>query len=95
MKNNQDSRNSQLEMSKSDNKPKGFLGQMIVEIDGESDILSMEMDNYKELMDQLHPLRNAEFIDVFPFLKVFESPEVKSARVHQMETNQQKEKDKK
>jgi len=38
-------------MSKSDNKPKGFLGQMIVEIDGESDILSMEMDNYKELMD--------------------------------------------
>jgi hypothetical protein len=41
----------------------------------------MEMDNYHELMDQLHPLRNAEFIDVFPFLKVFEKPEVKSARV--------------
>jgi hypothetical protein len=53
---------------------------MIVEIDNESDILSMEFDNYKELMDQLHPLRKAEFIDIFPFLKVFENPVVKSAR---------------
>ena len=54
-----------------------MLGQMIVEIDGESDIMSMEYDNYRELMDQLHPLRNAEFIDIFPALKVFERPEEK------------------
>ena len=67
---------------------------MIVEIDGESDILSMDYDNYIELMDQLHPLRNAEFIDIFPFLKVFEKAEIKSARENQIVENMKIEKEK-
>jgi hypothetical protein len=44
---------------------------MIVEIDDEDDILSLEYDNYRDLMDQLHPLREAELIDIFPALKIF------------------------
>jgi hypothetical protein len=30
---------------------------MIVEVDNEEDILSLDVDNYHDLMDQLHPLR--------------------------------------
>lgn len=48
---------------------------MIVEIDNEEDILSLEYDNYRELMDQLHPLREAELVDIFPAMKIFMSNE--------------------
>jgi len=45
---------------------------MIIEqVDNEDDILSMEYDNYRDLMDQLHPLREAEMVDIFPLLKLF------------------------
>ena len=44
---------------------------MIVEMDDEDDILSMEYDNFRDLMDQLHPLREAELIDIFPAVKMF------------------------
>ena len=55
----------------SENKPKSTIGKMIVEIDNEDDILSLEYDNYRELMDQLHPLREAELVDIFPAMKIF------------------------
>jgi len=42
----------------------------------------------------LHPLRNAEFIDIFPFLKVFEKAEIKSARENQIVENMKIEKEK-
>ena len=44
---------------------------MIVELDDEEDIGSLEYDNYRDLMDQLHPLRTAELIDIFPAFKFF------------------------
>jgi hypothetical protein len=43
----------------------------------------------------LHPLRNAEFIDIFPFLKVFEHPEIKSARENEIVEKQNADKVKK
>ena len=46
---------------------------MIVEINDEEDIMSLEYDNFRELMDQLHPLREAELIDIFPAIKIFYS----------------------
>jgi len=45
----------------------------------EGDILSLD-DNYRELMDQLHPLREAEYQDIFPALKFLSSPEKEDAR---------------
>jgi hypothetical protein len=44
---------------------------MIVEINDEEDILSLDYDNYRDLMDQLHPLREAEIMDIFPAMKIF------------------------
>ena len=49
---------------------------MIVEADNEEDILSLDVDNYADLMDQLHPLREAELVDIFPALKLFIKDEV-------------------
>lgn len=49
------------------------MGQIICEVQNEDDILSLEQDNYWELMDQLHPLRGAEMADVFPVLHYFKN----------------------
>ena len=49
------------------------MGKMIQEADNESEVESLEQDNYWELMDQLHPLRGAEMADIFPVLAYFKN----------------------
>ena len=57
---------SSFKNSLNDHKPKS-----VSKYDNEEDVLNLGVDNYTDLMDQLHPLREAELVDIFPALKLF------------------------
>ena len=43
--------------------------------------MSEEDDNYNELMDQLHPLKDSAYVDIFPALKVFQGNEEEEEQI--------------
>lgn len=49
---------------------------------GEDEIeVSEEDDNFNELMDQLHPLKDSAYVDIFPALKVFQGEEEEDEQI--------------
>ena len=78
LNNTHKSKKSKLSKESEKRAAKTQMGKIIQEVDNESDILSLEQDNYWELMDQLHPLRGAEMVDIFPVLGYFKNEEQKT-----------------